>query len=471
MLSQEEATSYGATGEEDPLQNASYSYSSDEDDESFDEIEDEPSIVSKCFNSILNVVRVVANVDDLWDSPRDRTRTSRLSKLIVIFWFVFASVSYAMERASFKFLVDRTGPFRLMSVQVVTFTGAIVSGLCLIRNRTGLGIPVLDVGLMAILDTISLVLVFLTGNHVAPTLTVILLQFNIPFTAVLTHFLRGSVLNQDGLAPSHAWGALILCLAGILALIPSILSIFDPNLFVYADPLPLRTAINTLLYASSCLFSAGSQIYKEYIFLTYKQPVNLHFLNLLLSSFQFLFTSIISPLIYILQGLGSRGDWTTFYPSKDFSVNFVDGLKCYIGLYHNERDYPEDAQCKFSFALVLIHVVSMLGVGIALDKIVNAGATKVMYRGLSAGIILGALIMHFYDMNTSDFNYGPEIDALNLACLVLLILGSEIYHRNSLPGSTFETVYPEIILPTGTTIPLFILLARLTSCRRRILAS
>jgi peptidase E len=94
--------------------------------------------------------------------------------------------------------------------------------------------------------------------------------------------------------------------------------------------------------------------------------------------------------------------------------------------------------------LVIFHAISIIFVGVAVDKIVNAGATKVMYRGMSAGIIVAVLSMHAYDMSLDDWSYGPAIDGLNLFCLILLMLGSEVYHRVGLQESTFETTYPEV---------------------------
>lgn len=155
----------------------------------------------------------------------------------------------------------------------------------------------------------------------------------------------------------------------------------------------------------------------------------------------------MSPLLFVLQGLGARGDWTEQYPSSQFSENYSDGFKCFLGRLSEEEQeskYPESASCDYSLLLVMIHVSSVVLVGVAVDKIVNAGATKVMYRGVSAGIIVSVLCMHSYDMNIPDFNYGPAIDGLNLVSLLLLILGSEVYHRVTLQDSTFETEYAPI---------------------------
>jgi CRT-like, chloroquine-resistance transporter-like len=355
---------------------------------------------------------------------------------------------------------------------------------------------------MALLDTFHLLLVFLTGRYVCPTVTVILVQFTLPLSAFLTQFVHSdgrcschnassddSVANNDeentrnelqrfgscndqrsasvrssrsegdvpmegtplpgwgGLSAEHLWGSLILTLAVVLALLPSFYSIINPSFFIYADELPIQTAYNTLLYASSCFPAAASQLYKEHVFLQNKQPVNANYLNFLLSLFQFILASVMTPLVFGLQGLGASDDWTSLYPSSHFSNNFLSGLKCFFGMLSEDsakNEFPEIATCHFSLLLVLVHAFSIIAVGCAVDKIINAGATKAMYRGISAGIIIAVIIMYEYDMHIPQFNYGPEIDLLNLICLILLVVGAEVYHRVSLSDSVFTTEYPTV---------------------------
>jgi len=330
---------------------------------------------------------------------------------------------------------------------------------------------------MALLDTVHMLLVFLTGYHVAPTLTVILVQFTLPLTALITQFVHsdGCVKRCCGSAPppppaidnggiglavegaplpgwgglslEHILGSVIISLAVLLALCPALYSIWDPNFFIYADTIPLQTAYNTMLFVSSCVPAAASQLYKEHIFLQYKQPVQADFLNFILSIFQLVFASIMSPLVYTLLGLAAKRDWPKLYPSSGFSTNFVEGFQCFMGVLDEERainGYDDEADCEFSLGLVLMHSFSIIAVGVAVDKIVNAGATKVMYRGVSAGIIVSVVSLYIYDLQIPDFSYGPAIDSLNLVCVLLLVVGSEVYHRVSLQDATFETVYPEI---------------------------
>jgi hypothetical protein len=484
---------YGDDEDGDDDEQVSDDEDEDDDDDSVDDIEPPPrSIFWSIWYWITHAVRVVANVDNLWDSPlpnstttstsngrttgpslydsttttstatrtttygsvgstattnsdvSTRRRQQRRNKLLVLFWFVIVATSYAGERSSFKWLVDRTGPFRLVMVQIVVLANALLMGILYAatrpRRRT-LGVSIVDVCVMAVLDTVAMLIMFISVAKVPPTLTVILLQWNIPLMAIWTQCRHRS--SDRGLDVSHWVGCTILAGAVALALVPSVISLLYPDFFLYADAIPLRTAVQTLFYVSSCIPAAASQLYKEHVFLQNKQPVNMELLNMLLSIFEFILASIVSPLAFVLQGLGFRDDWTHAYESSQFGDNAMDAIRCFFG-QSSTRDYPEEARCSFVGILVLFHVLSVVSVGVAVDRIVNAGAIKVMYRGISAGIILAVLSMHVYDMITPTFNYGPAVDALNFACLILLIVGTEIYHRSGIPDSTFETVYPPV---------------------------
>jgi len=130
----------------------------DEDDED-EEVGREPTgrqsnFLVKVIVWIHSLILVVANVDNLWDSPVHRR--SRQTWCVVSFWFTMLATSYAVERTTFKLLVDQTGPFRLFSTLVLTGTHAMLLSFGMVISRLmnkvwgrgfkTLGVPLVDVG-------------------------------------------------------------------------------------------------------------------------------------------------------------------------------------------------------------------------------------------------------------------------------------------------------------------------------------
>lgn len=367
---------------------------------------------------------VVINVENVWDSPTTSQgrEIRRRNHYVILFWFFILAISYTAERVSFKLLVDRSGPFRLLAVEAVAFVHALMVGggmLAFAISRKDfsmqpLGIPLVDVGLMALLDTLSMMLVFVMGYHVAPPLTVILVQFTLPLTALIsqvTHpdgYFNSATENSSGmqydfpsspsrrdssagqplrgtggLAIEHVSGSIIISFAVLLALFPSIYTLIDQDFFLYATAtkFPIQTAYNTMLFVSSCIPAAASQLYKEYIFHQYKQPVQPDYLNFLLSTFQVVFASIMSPLVYVLLGFAASSDWTEVYPASDFSKNFGHGIQCFLGILDEDvakNGYYDDASCHNLFLLILLYSFSVISVGVAVDKIVNGGGKPII---------------------------------------------------------------------------------------------
>ena len=364
---------------------------------------------------------------------------------------------------------------------------------------------------MGFLDTLPLLVVSITGNHVAPLLTVMLVQFTIPLTTLIAQFAhpegkfhqckcfcrfnlrppgRHNSYNQDedmedvqddnllndlrytslsndnkrnsqtslantsvatihnndthtgsqswgGLSQTHVVGSSFMFISIILAMIPSINSLSSKPL----------SAWNTLLYLSSCIFAAISQTYKEEVLLKYKSPIDSNHLNFTLSICSFVSAMVFCPIIYILQGLGTGPEWTMYYPPKDYSVNIHDAYQCLFGgLDHSiqQNRYHEVAHCDYSWLISFLHVLGILSFGLAVDKITNAGAIKIMYHGLSGGIIaaLGSMFVYQVFFFSAE-EYGFALNVWHVICSIILILGSEIYHRVSLEEPMFETVYPD----------------------------
>ena len=373
------------------------------------------------WSSIKECFMVVINVENVWDSPAttEGYESRRRNHCIILFWFFILATSYTMERVSYKLLVDRSGPFRLLAVEVVMLTHALMVGCGMLilkdsrKEFTTLGIPLIDVGLMALLDTLHMMLVFIAGYHVAPTLTVILAQSILPLTVFISQVAhpngyfnkccgRSRISDNnaaslgiyefndpqnfvnntrqpatEGLPIEHYAGSVIIFFAVLLALCPSIYTLIDDEFFTYATTeIPIQTAFNTILFVSSCIPAAVSQLYKEYIFQKYKQPVCPARLNFFLSNFQLLFASVMSPLLYTLLGFAASDDWAELYPSTDLRKNFGQGIKCFFGNLDEEEaknQFYDEASCDNLLYLVVLYAFSTISVGVAVDKIVNGG--------------------------------------------------------------------------------------------------
>jgi hypothetical protein len=143
--------------------------------------------------------------------------------------------------------------------------------------------------------------------------------------------------------------------------------------------------------------------------------------------------------------MGNRLSWTGLYPSKGMGENFLNGLKCFLGTLDDEtmnNGYPKDANCDWSAALVFLHVLLIIMVGVAINKL--AAATKVMYQGVLMGITFAVILMFWYQIQDRWCQYGPLVSFFHLTSMSVLIVGAEIYHRVSLVDVSFETVYPKI---------------------------
>ena len=370
----------------------------------------------KVYRFMKEAVLLVNNVDDVWDSPVKRdseygaslsssarphsslrrnevssltyttngpTRVSMRHKVVVFFWFVVLATAFAIERGSFKVMVDRMGPFRMVvGAEVVAAIHAIVMGLFIVFRYIFSGsvvdkssslLPLADIGVIAVLDTFQNLFAVISGSHVAPILTTILVHFTIPLTSMITSCVEpgGPCGKHDEDAISSAevparqssqqlFGSSLITLSTLLGLGPALVTLIYPEALPSMSVMADRTAWNTILFVLSCIPGAISQMYKERALMTFAQPVDSNSLNGLLSLFSFAFTLAVCPLVYCLQGLADAPTqpdsvaginyetWANLYPSKRISNNFSDGLKCFVGLLDDETQrngYPGKFKC------------------------------------------------------------------------------------------------------------------------------
>jgi len=273
----------------------------------------------------------------------------------LVTWILVLIVSYATERCTFKIMVDRYGPFRLFALrQQRTDSSRMTSS---IGFSSIFQLPPVDLGLIVLLDSLQILLVYICGSHVLPVLTVTLTQLTIPLVLFFTQLVHkhgacnflhvynltsssesgGSSSAHDaaanssateiddqasiirntvddahnnyndngvsvlsttscgGYTPQHVVGAAIIFFALILGVTPSILCI--ENLFSSAESqkqgnitsLMIQRGWNTILYTLSFIPASISQLLKESMLTTYRQPVDTVQLNFTLSAFKVIY--------------------------------------------------------------------------------------------------------------------------------------------------------------------------------------
>jgi hypothetical protein len=473
----------------------------------------------------------------------------------LVTWILVLIVSYATERCTFKIMVDRYGPFRLFAAEAVIGTYTLLLGLQILfalrqqrtdssRMTSSIGfssifqLPPVDLGLIVLLDSLQILLVYICGSHVLPVLTVTLTQLTIPLVLFFTQLVHkhgacnflhvynltsssesgGSSSAHDaaanssateiddqasiirntvddahnnynaplnngvsvlsttscgGYTPQHVVGAAIIFFALILGVTPSILCI--ENLFSSAESqkqgnitsLMIQRGWNTILYTLSFIPASISQLLKESMLTTYRQPVDTVQLNFTLSAFKLFALGVLAPFFYPLQGL--RSGVASSYRSRDMSSNFQNALLCTLGLLSEEvsqHGYAEPASCGiFSWLWIVGHVSSTMALTLSIQQVVmlcNSSISTsasgeqlqqqqvIVYQSLIGGLVLASMFLWFY---TLWFNEVEEpwrigqfniVNTLHVTSFLLVVLGLELYHRNIIPGLTFETDYPEV---------------------------
>ena len=265
--------------------------------------------------------------------------------------------AYAIERGTFKIMIDRMGSFRMViGVEAVMALHSLIlsSSMLLTTLTCGRRISkilvcclwlILDVrsGLlfifnvenndcifqswlimfllfqvMAVLDSIQLLLVAISGSRVTPILTAVLVHFSI-----LLSTLFNMLFFSD-----QKFGSTLIFITSMLALAPVVLAIVWSTLSSTRNVMANHSAWNTIIFGRSC---GAAVIYKEQTQMAFAKPVVQTLLkSMLLSLFSFVFTFLISPLLCPLQGLADTPSlpalddlelkvesWIHQYPSKE----------------------------------------------------------------------------------------------------------------------------------------------------------
>ena len=141
-------------------------------------------------------------------------------------------------------------------------------------------------------------------------------------------------------------------------------------------------------------------------------------------------------------GLSSR---FSGFPISSFLDNFGDGLACYIGDnpdYTNAAYEYSNADCSYSFVLILGYVISNVVVLECIDRVLRL-SNQILGRATAAAVFVAFLALGLYDTNMGYEHgiLGTAIDYPDLVSIVILLIGMEIYGHDPEPDVEAITNY------------------------------
>lgn len=400
---------------------------------------------------------VIINEVEMARQARRRKKwwCGQLSSNSALGGFIFlVGLAAAGERIAFKVAIDQMEPFRVFLALFVNLSLVLVSGVVVLYKKMKQPseitpsmhrFPRWSIFLIALLDTLSLVVMVVAGASTPPVLTVLFMQATIPFIILLSSCPPPS-FSSSPFSPSittgrgggrktkmfkneHWQGGGLILLGIAVAMAPTVHAAFWHG---HRD-----IGINTLAYVLCCLPAAFSQLVKERAIIKFSQPMNFYYLNLLLGIYQFVLLLVLSPLTYRLQGLGMG--WNT-YAMTDLSTAVTDMCLClFSGQSIPPGRYPIDPQCRFASLATFFYIFSTLLVTFAVNGVLAYGTPLILYRTINASVALAFVVLALYSMNKWAWITSYALNIFDFLGLFIVLAGMERYHREPEPDTEMLT--------------------------------
>jgi hypothetical protein len=275
---------------------------------------------------------------------------------------------------------------------------------------------------MALLDTISFAGLILSAAAVTPTMTVILLHISTPFVVL------GSRMNFPSrvYSESQLRGVYLITLAVIVSVARHVMDIIIG--------VNMAFALSSLMYMTAAAVHGLGTVTKEKAIIEWSQPLDIHYLSAWLFFYQIVSCALLSPLIYLLQGISDGWSGLSF-PLEAMVENIHDGFQCFMG--HEpplESEYDaSDSLCPYSFVPVMLYVLSNIVVLECIDGVLQNG-NAVLGHAMAAAVLFAFVALGVYDRKTDDdHSYDRVIGSIGIAdfiSIALLLLGINTHHSD-----------------------------------------
>ncbi len=342
-------------------------------------------------------------------------------------------VATATERVTFKMSVDRMTPFRvtliLVTILISFLLHSVIANIKLhsttkITPRM-MEFPHKKLFLMAAVDTVSFAGLVLSAAAMTPTMTVILLHISTPFVVL------GSKWNFPAreYSVSQLRGVYLITLAVVVSVLRHVIDLVVGENVGYA--------LSSIFYVTAAALHGLGTVMKEKAIIEWSQPLDIHYISSWLFFYQIIIAFLLSPILYVLQGL-SDGFQGLSFPIRAMLENVSDGVQCFLGSdpppsQHSEYD-TSDCECGYSYLLIVLYVISNVVVLECIGGVLQTG-NKVLGYAMAAAVLLAFIALGLYDSKTDeDHTYDRVIGSIGIADFIsigLLLLGINFHHSDS----------------------------------------
>ena len=131
-----------------------------------------------------------------------------------------------------------------------------------------------------------------------------------------------------------------------------------------------------------------------------------------------------------------------YYPFNSILSNIWDGVFCFLGFDPSgDTSYDSRAsECSYSYFLVLTYVLCNVVVLECIDRILQA-KNQILERSMAFAVCISFSVLTVYDNSDYFGDDGYSADVANVIAIIILLLGIEIYSKDSEPDSEALTAF------------------------------
>ncbi|ETV94651.1 hypothetical protein H310_11639 [Aphanomyces invadans] len=321
------------------------------------------------------------------------------------------------ERFTFKLMVDRMESYRYFLAQITTFL-YIPPMFCIVGYKATQTdfideevneFPKYKFFIMAVLDLLHAMLLFIPAGNTPPALTVIFVQATVPFS-----MLFGYLFHSYQYSRMQIVGGILMTSGLMLGILPLLL-LLASDVFEEAE-----MGWHSLCYLLAAIPGALSMLYKEQALAP--QPMDVYYLNAWVAVYQFIGGFLLAPLIF---------DIPTLHLDQRIS-----GLECLV----NGSSEVRTDKCHMGLALLAAFLACKVGLFYGVGYVMNHTSPGVLYTAFTLAFPLGFFVLDTYQSSgqadDSDVTTARWMDYLSF---MVVFLGLVVFRMTPEPSTEATT--------------------------------